>query len=209
MTVQQIVDALKPFHTSNDVAVRSDSAGEKREVRVDKEGSIRCRRAKLQVRGQIELINVFHDGWLVEIVREGNDLRLKVEIYLAAGIHSAYSYFYLTLHNVRHFVYYDYPERATKIPAIVTDFETIIGFEPEFLGARMQDDLIEISFSPCHRTFGKLLLSADAAIVQDEGGNGWTLEQLHELSEKVYREHVARQEQELAQWRNEKEERSR
>ena len=131
------------------------------------------------------LFNIFHDGGIVHYAQKGCDLELDIEImYLAERVNADYRTFRLTLEKTQ-LVFETWPKDITAKPARVSAYAQIFHPELEILGAEIEGDVLNVA---CNQSSvdsdycgGNLLLRAESAIVADEGGKSYSIEELQEL----------------------------
>jgi hypothetical protein len=145
-----------------------------------------------------EIFSIFHDGEIVNYASDGSDLELKVEImYLAERVDPDYRSFQLRLHNVRDINFETWPKDSAAEPAKLFSIPQIFEPELEISGAEPEGDSIKIicnqSSPQCEYSGGTLLLQADYALVTDEGGKEYSLEELRQICSGYW-----------SDWKNEK-----
>ena len=130
------------------------------------------------------MFDVFHDGGLIFVAQDGADLVMQVEIlYLAERVHPDYSLFNVRLQGVRNL-----SSRNLNNEEVLTDLPAIFADEFEILSANVVGDGLEVL---CVKGFGDSLMLSfriESAVVTDEGGKDYSIEDLVELSNGYWEE---------------------
>jgi len=140
-----------------------------------------------------DVFSIFHDGGIAAHEVEGENLVLKIEIkYLAERININYRYFRLTLENVKELNFIPWLDDLDKKEMVIKDVEKIFTSELEILSAEIGGELIKVA---CNQPLpnlgycgGFLNLKASAALVSDEGGKLYSLNELGALCTEYWDE---------------------
>jgi hypothetical protein len=137
-----------------------------------------------------DVFAIFHDGWVVDGIIEGNNIQLKIGIqYLAEIINNKYEYFYFNLFDVEEFKF----KAWSKEEILISDWETIVNSEIEFLSTEIKNNKI-IIYSNCHNApddkfeRGELWVKCTDYCIFDEKGKEISLNRLKEISSYYWNE---------------------
>ncbi len=135
---------------------------------------------------QQEIMNTFHDGTIIAICQNKDDITISIEIeYLAAMLHESFVLFYLTLQNCTVFSLNAIEESAGTI----TDFDTIIDFEPEILSCDITNDNRLSILCACNSDiYNNLIIQTDSIEINDSDKNRISVEKLNSLSDIYWQE---------------------
>ncbi|HEY1014967.1 MAG TPA: hypothetical protein VGE07_19825 [Herpetosiphonaceae bacterium] len=134
------------------------------------------------------IFNIFHDGWISAAAWRGPDLLLTVEIpYLAERVDPGWERFAVELRAVGGLEfepwYHQPPHTADS--ALLAELDAIFQAELDILSCDLEDGRVKLV---CNQTSddadwcgGFLRFAAAGALVFDEGGAPWDLDQLIEL----------------------------
>jgi hypothetical protein len=140
-----------------------------------------------------DILNIFHDGDVIEYETIENDLKLKIEIpYLTDRVRKGVSYFTVTLFNCTNIQLETWPDQKGGKPTIFHDTKKIFQAKLWILDAEIKKELIVVSCSQADPAFdycgGFLSFTAESAKVKDEAGKEYTIEELGNLSESYWDE---------------------
>lgn len=139
------------------------------------------------------MFSVFHDGGFANCVQHGQSLNFSVNIqYLADRINLSYRAFSVSLEAVEYLSFTTWPDDAAAKPDVVTDIELIFTPELEILSGEIENDSIKIA---CNQPLpglgycgGFLNLKAQCAVVKDEVGKEYSIEELCSLRDSYWNE---------------------
>ncbi|HEU4952066.1 MAG TPA: hypothetical protein VFT46_08930 [Holophagaceae bacterium] len=140
-----------------------------------------------------DIFSVFHDGGISGHVFSQDRLDLQIDIaYLAERVHPSYKTFHILLTGVEELWFSTWPKGPDAEPQVLRGPERIFEPELEILSSKSLGGLVEVicsqSSSECAYCGGELYFRADAAMVTDEGGREYSIEDLRRLSREYWDE---------------------
>ncbi len=135
----------------------------------------------------LTMFSVFHDGDIRHCTKENSTLQFEVEIhYLTERINPSYRAFRVTLYGVNNLSFTTWPDDAEAKPDTFTDIGTIFTPKLEILSAEAENSSIKVA---CNQPLSKLgycggflKLNVNSAVVSDEAGKEYSIEELCSLS---------------------------
>lgn len=133
------------------------------------------------------MFGIFHDGDLCFRKEENGLLSFEVGIrYLAERINPAYKSFSLGLDRPRRLVFKPWWPEGHALYETLIEGVSLFSHELEILSARLEGDGLSIvcnANTDADFSGGELYLEVDSAVVSDEGGLEWSLDELSGLCE--------------------------
>ena len=142
---------------------------------------------KIEGSSNIEAIfSIFHDGVITSHVVKDGKLVLDIEIqYLAERISPGFTKFHVLLENVENIRFTTWPSNFKSDPELISDLNTIFAPELDILEGNTKENQIQVicnqSSSDYDYCGGELYFSAVAAIVSDENGKEYSIDELDVL----------------------------
>ncbi len=135
----------------------------------------------------LSMFSVFHDGDISHCIKENLILQFEVEIqYLTERINPSYRVFRIILYGVTNLSFTTWPDDAEAKPDTFTEISEIFTPELEILSAEVENNSIKVA---CNQPLPKLgycggflKLNVNSAVVKDEAGKEYSIEELCSLS---------------------------
>jgi len=133
-----------------------------------------------------DIFSIFHDGTISSCAVDGHDLTLEVEIqYLAERVNPEFRKFKVRLLGVSNVRFTTWPSDLKSDPAVLTDIPGIFDAHLEILEGNLTEEEIEVVCNQRSSDLlycgGKLRFHCLRAQVTDEGGSGYSIEELSEI----------------------------
>ncbi len=140
-----------------------------------------------------EIFSIFHDGSIADFEAFGDELLLTIEIrYLAERINPGFSRFKIKLTGIESIYFSTWPDDLDSEAALLFDINTIFTSELEVLEGNVNEDHSQIvcnQHSPdLDYCGGELYLKTKSALVSDESGKNYSIEELRALSKAYWDE---------------------
>ena len=143
------------------------------------------------------MLSIFHDGEIVRATETDSGLELDVHIqYLAERIKPEFKLFNVVLEGIESLKFTTWPDDKDAEPDVITEIEAIFTEELEILSGEIEGGLIKLA---CNQPLpglgycgGSLYLNANTAIVKDEAGKEYSIEELCTLSKGYWDEWSSR-----------------
>ncbi len=142
----------------------------------------------------VDLFNIFHDGKILVANRVGEDICLTVSIeYLAKRIHSNFKSFQILLQKVEELTFHTWPHKKDDEPSILNSLVEIFKPPLDILDANIiENQGIEVICNQADIASefcgGNLYFRTTGAIVTDESGKQYSIEELGRLCEEYWDE---------------------
>ena len=133
------------------------------------------------------MFSVFHDGEINRCVKTNSHLEFGVHIqYLAERINPEFRTFSVALEGVEGLYFTTWPDDANAEPDVIADVGSICTKELEILSGEIENGFIKVA---CNQPLpglgycgGFLHLKAKSAVVKDEAGKQYSIDELCSLS---------------------------
>jgi hypothetical protein len=133
-----------------------------------------------------DIFSIFHDGSISSCALDGDDLTLDVEIqYLAERVKPEFRKFKVRLFGASNVRFSTWPSDLKSDPVVLTDVPDIFDADLEILEGSLSEEEIKVvcnqHSSDLPYCGGELRFHCLRAEVADEGGKGYSIEELSEL----------------------------
>ncbi len=144
-----------------------------------------------------KIFSLFHDGVIAAHAMDQGNLELVVDIsYLAQRLHPGYRSFRVSLFGVQDLRFTTWPKETAALPATLHALPDIFELELDILSGESEGNLVKVICNQpaalSSHCGGELYFSAAGAIVTDEAGKTYSLDQLHELAQAYWDEWSSR-----------------
>ncbi|WP_341644080.1 hypothetical protein [Thauera sp. SDU_THAU2] len=144
-----------------------------------------------------DIFSIFHDGSISACALDGDDLTLEVEIqYLAERVNPGFRKFKVRLFGVSNVRFSTWPSDMKSDSAVLTDVPDIFDADLEILEGNLSGEEIEVVCNQHSSSLpycgGELRFHCLRFEVTDEGGKGYSIEELSELSQGYWDEWSSR-----------------
>lgn len=132
---------------------------------------------------QEDIINVFHDGMIIDISNVDKNIMLKIDIpYLATLVSKSYTCFFLELIHCYDFYFKNYDEVGSK-----NKFNVILSYEPEILYSDNNNiDKLAVDCSTQNGIGGKLFIKSKCIKIYDQNKKIITEDELLKIIDKYW-----------------------
>jgi hypothetical protein len=139
------------------------------------------------------IFSIFHDGVIAGYVRGDKTLTMEIEIeYLARRIKPDYTRFFVALHGVSQISFLTWPSVVGEEPVLMKNGEQVLATRMDILEGYAKEGLIEVTCMQSNSTVGfcggELYLACTSAIVTDQGGRQYELDQLDTIGRQYWQE---------------------
>lgn len=139
------------------------------------------------------MLSVFHDGEINHAVKSNSCLKFDVNIqYLAERINPEFLAFSVILEGIESLTFTTWPDEKDEEPEIFTDINSIFTKDLGILSGEIENESIKLA---CNQPIpglgycgGFLSLKANSAIVKDEAGKEYSIDELISLSSDYWDE---------------------
>jgi hypothetical protein len=140
-----------------------------------------------------DLFSVFHDGEIVQHAAHGDDLQLRIRVtYLAMRIQPTFTFFDVDVVGVQNVEFTTWPDQEAEALRRMHSLDEIFTPRLQVLSGELEGALVRIVCNqPVARlgySGGDLRFNARGAIVRDEAGSEWSIDQLKSLAEAYWNE---------------------
>ena len=156
---------------------------------------------KIEGNSNIEAIfSIFHDGVISRHQVKGRELVLEVEIqYLAERINPTYRSFQVVLENVENIRFTTWSSGLKSESELITEPSIIFKPDLDILEGNIKEEQIQVICNQASSDFeycsGELYFSATSAIVTDEAGKSYSIEELDILCKGYWGEWATKNQQ--------------
>lgn len=140
-----------------------------------------------------DIFNILHDGDIVGYSSAEEYLQLVIEIpYLAERIEKRLKFFYVILNGCTDLQLQTWPSQRDKNPENIKGPEAVFKAKLWILDAEIKGNRIEVSCSQNDSSFdycgGTLSFATRSAIVKDENGKEYTIDEIGDICESYWTE---------------------
>jgi len=133
------------------------------------------------------LFSIFHDGTICHHFTVGSNLELDIYIpYLAHEVAPEHDTFHVSLANVRELRFKTWPNDRAAESNLITSAAQIFAPELDILNCELENSALKVvctqTSSAWSYSGGELVFEVDAAVVSDQAGKSYSIEELRQLS---------------------------
>ncbi|MCQ4088440.1 hypothetical protein [Saccharibacillus sp. JS10] len=139
----------------------------------------------MNLEDQKVLFNIFHDGTLFEIIKDGKDYLIKIEIqYLAERVKLGFDLFYIQLTQT-HAIFF----KDSESDRVIDDVSQINEMELEFLHTEVKEERISIFCgNEENNNYGFLIIEAKDIQIFDQEHKDLELNELKQMAQDYWNE---------------------